>query len=60
MNKKEAELEAIKKAKSAQAIAGKVSGMSGRDLVCFSSTDIRLYAKIERVFPAVLLQSGVV
>ena len=33
MDKKDAEAEAIKKAKDAQAAAGKNSGMSGRDLV---------------------------
>ena len=33
MNKKQAEEEALKKAKDAQAAAGKNSGMSGRDLV---------------------------
>lgn len=35
MDKKDAEAEAIKKAKDAQAAAGKNSGMSGRDLVNF-------------------------
>ena len=33
MDKKEAENEAVKKAKEAQSAAGKASGMSGRDLV---------------------------
>jgi hypothetical protein len=33
MDKKEAEAEAMKKAKEAQSTAGKSSGMSGRDLV---------------------------
>lgn len=33
MNKKVAEEEALKKAKDAQAAAGKSNGMSGRDLV---------------------------
>ena len=32
MNKKEAEADAVRKAKDAQAAAGKNSGMSGRDL----------------------------
>ena len=33
MNKKEAEMEVLKKTKDAQHAAGKASGMSGRDLV---------------------------
>ena len=37
MNKKEAEMEAMKKAKDAQHAAGKVNGMSGRDLVIISA-----------------------
>jgi hypothetical protein len=37
MDKKEAEQEALKKAKDVQNAAGKNSGMSGRDLVSFSS-----------------------
>jgi hypothetical protein len=35
MNKKEAEQEALRKAKDTQSAAGKSSGMSGRDLVCY-------------------------
>ena len=35
MEKKETELEAIRRVKNAQAVAGKSSGMSGRDLVSF-------------------------
>lgn len=34
MDKKEAELEALRKSKETQHAAGKNSGMSGRDLVC--------------------------
>jgi hypothetical protein len=34
MDKKEAEQEALRKAKNAQSAAGKNTGMSGRDLVC--------------------------
>ena len=34
MDKKEAEEEAMRKAKDQQAAAGKSSGLSGRDLVC--------------------------
>jgi DRG Family Regulatory Proteins, Tma46 len=36
MNKKEAEQEALRKTKDAQNAAGKSSGMSGRDLVCYT------------------------
>jgi hypothetical protein len=36
MDKKEAEQEALRKAKNAQSAAGKSSGMSGRDLVCYT------------------------
>lgn len=37
MDKKEAEQEALRKAKDLHSSAGKSSGMSGRDLVSFSS-----------------------
>lgn len=36
LDKKQAESEAMKKAKDAQAAAGKNTGMSGRDLVCIT------------------------
>lgn len=39
MDKKQAEEEAMKKAKDAQHAAGKNSGMSGRDLVCLNLCD---------------------
>lgn len=40
MDKKEAEQEALKKAKNIHAAAGKSSGLSGRDLVCGSFSNI--------------------
>ena len=42
MDKKDAEAEAIKKAKDAQAAAGKNSGMSGRDLVSSNKPSLPL------------------
>lgn len=38
MDKKEAEAEALRKTKETQHAAGKITGMSGRDLVSLGST----------------------
>ena len=56
MDKKEAEMEAIKKTKDAQAAAGKNIGMSGRDLVSVILS--RIHGDL--ISFVVLLQSGMV
>ena len=59
MDKKVAEEEALKKAKDAQAAAGKNSGMSGRDLVSLSAVNFFQYRCLTSNFQ-VHIQSRVV
>jgi hypothetical protein len=58
MDKKEAELEAIRRAKSAQVAAGKSSGMSGRDLV--SLVMQFWFSHSSSIFSSPIIRSGLI